>query len=286
MKKRIRNSLKTGLIIGIISGIGVTTIAQPVIQSVTAYLRQDIKYTLDGESVLKDKGALMYKDTVYVPLRAISNILGISVDFNDNTVMMHTEDTIVETPWGQENLNVLKEATIVDVLTAEGEIIVVENGKTNSIENYIIVNAKSAPIKHENNKRAYAFSDLEIGMKIDLSIKALTKSAPPIAIGPEIVIRADQEKVPAELQNVTYKNMEIIDVAEDFSRMTIATDTKDINTHVIVNISEETLVAHEFNRRMYRPQDLEVGQRVDVTVGPISTLSIPPQTQGVEIILK
>lgn len=66
--------------------------AEPVIQDIAAKFNPGIKYTLNGEEILKDKGALVYEDRVYIPIRDVSEALGISVDYKDETVILSQDE--------------------------------------------------------------------------------------------------------------------------------------------------------------------------------------------------
>lgn len=79
MKKNI-------LIMIMVLAIGVCIGAGPVSKIVSATLRSDVIFRLDGERVMNGEQVLMYKGTTYVPLKAAANTLGLGVGYNKGIV--------------------------------------------------------------------------------------------------------------------------------------------------------------------------------------------------------
>lgn len=55
--------------------------------------------------------------------------------------------------------------------------------------------------------------------------------------------------------------------------------------YVVLNVNDDTSIHHELNKRMYFFEDLEEGMKITVKHSPISTMSLPPQTPALEIII-
>lgn len=85
--KLSKKAFITAMAVGSLSFSAVAA-AGTVIQDVAAKFNPGIKYTLDGQEILKDKGALVYEDRVYIPVRDTAEALGISVDYKDETVIL------------------------------------------------------------------------------------------------------------------------------------------------------------------------------------------------------
>lgn len=67
-----------------ISGATLAT-AAGVVRNITAQLRPDITITLDGAKQKLSADPVVYNGTTYLPLRAVSGLLGMKVDWNGST---------------------------------------------------------------------------------------------------------------------------------------------------------------------------------------------------------
>ena len=85
--KSSKKTLITAIIAGSLS-VSAIAVAEPVIQDISAKFNPEIKYTLNGKEIMEGKGALVYEDRVYIPVRDVSESLGINVDYKDNTVIL------------------------------------------------------------------------------------------------------------------------------------------------------------------------------------------------------
>ena len=75
--------------------------ASPAIQDISAKFNPNIKYTLDGEEILEGQGAIVYQDRVYLPVRKISEAIGMDVDYENETVILKSA---VETETKQQEV--------------------------------------------------------------------------------------------------------------------------------------------------------------------------------------
>lgn len=74
---------KNVLIMMMIFSIGVCIGAGPVNKVISATLKSDIIFRLDGKKVMNGQAAIMYNGTTYVPLKAVANTLGLGVEYTN-----------------------------------------------------------------------------------------------------------------------------------------------------------------------------------------------------------
>ncbi|MEG0501935.1 MAG: hypothetical protein RR525_06905, partial [Cellulosilyticaceae bacterium] len=144
--------------------------------------------------------------------------------------------------------------------------------------NYIVLNL-SKDMKTEN-------------FKVDMTVSvihspAMTRSMPPQTAAFEI----KEVEAIAPLENATLKDVVITEISEDKKSITVGpvANPEDRNAQTIIHISNDadtkTNIRHHMNKKLYTAADLEVGQSLTVIHQPIMTLSLPPQTTAIEIIL-
>lgn len=73
-----------GITIGLALGFSLSTVASGTWETIDV-LRNDIKVVVKGSEITADN--FLYKDTTYLPLRAISEALGLDVQYNKETNM-------------------------------------------------------------------------------------------------------------------------------------------------------------------------------------------------------
>lgn len=73
------------LICGLLLGLGVQTFAADGIKHVTASINETFRFIVDGEekNLPDDYEVLVYDNHTYLPVRALSNMTGIKVDWDD-----------------------------------------------------------------------------------------------------------------------------------------------------------------------------------------------------------
>lgn len=149
--------------------LGASVIATPVLEKVSAYYNKNIAYTLNGEPVLDGKGGLVYNDSVYVPIRAVSEALGVHVNYEDGVVMLdnvYATDVDPETILPLENV-FIESVDIVEIDQQNKKLTVVPTGQEAVLENFIILNVSDQTvITHEKVRPIYDFSVLKEGMKV------------------------------------------------------------------------------------------------------------------------
>ena len=85
MKKQ--TFLAAGLVIGIVSGMCVQSFAAGPIQRIAASINDSFSISVNGEnkSLTDDSHILVYNNRSYLPVRAVSEMLGCKVDWDDAT---------------------------------------------------------------------------------------------------------------------------------------------------------------------------------------------------------
>lgn len=86
---------KLFIVLGLVGIMGISVFAKPLYQEVMVLLNTDIKYTLDEQEVLKGKGALVFADKVYLPIRDAANVLDVDIDYKDKKVILTTKKEVV-----------------------------------------------------------------------------------------------------------------------------------------------------------------------------------------------
>lgn len=294
MKNKLTQKTKVLAMVGAISVMSISTIAAPIIQEVKANFKSNISYTLNGENVLEGKGGLVYNDQVYVPVRDIAKTLGFTVDYKNDTVIMNnqtnsnTRETKDNDATETVNDAITIEKALIKNINLEGkQVTILPEGKEDKPENYLILTVgENTTIGHYKVKRLFALEDLAEGMSVSVSHSPIsTRSLPPQSPAFNITMLEDLKE--GTVQNITFKDLTIIEISENKNSIVVSDskDKNDINAQKIIHLSDETNIHHAKNKRIYKATDLEVGQKVTVTVGPAATLSLPPQMSGIEVII-
>lgn len=74
-----------GLLVGIALTISGSVFAEDGLEKITAYLRKDLPIKLDGQQLKLQNPPIVYDGSTYVPLRELSGIVGVGVEWNDKT---------------------------------------------------------------------------------------------------------------------------------------------------------------------------------------------------------
>lgn len=274
--------------------LSATLVAAPIVKNVTAKIDPSISFNLNGEAVLKDSEALMYNDTLYLPVRALGDTLDASIDYKDKVVYITTEEATPATNEAKavsetntmEDAITIEKATIKEINPESKQVTILPAGREDVYTNYIILNVDDASIL-TNADASIALKDLSAGMTVSVTHSSImTRSLPPITAAYSINVLATEAPV---LENVTLEDVQIVEVKKtDFGYSVVVgknASPEDINSQTIIHINEDTLIRHEKNKRIYTPEDLEKGMKVKVVHSPIMTLSLPGQTSGFEIVI-
>lgn len=289
MKKQFTTKMKVLTAIGVLSTMSLTAIAAPILQEVSATLRKDITFTLNGEKTLEGTNVLMYENSAYLPLRALGDELGMKIDYVDGEIKITNEangmsktisaDAIPATELTPALEGVyIPSATIKSIEKESNQITILPTDKEDAPYNYIVLNL-SKDMKTE---------DFKVDMTVSVTHSpAMTRSMPPQTAAFEI----KEVEAIAPLENVTLKDVVITEISDDKISITVGpvANPEDRNAQTVIHISNDagtkTNIRHHMDKKLYTAADLKVGQNLTVIHQPMMTLSLPPQTTAIEIIL-
>ena len=86
-----RNVVKIILGLTVLSSVTVYA-GTSMLKEIKAY-QKDVKFTLNDKEVMKNNEVIIFEDTIYVPVRAISETLNIAVKYQDNTIKLNDKNT-------------------------------------------------------------------------------------------------------------------------------------------------------------------------------------------------
>lgn len=284
MNKKLSNTIKTFVAIGALSTVGFSVIATPIMQEIKATFKSNLTYTLNGESVLEGKGGLVYEDQIYIPLRDLANTLGTKVDYKNNQITMTQEgQSTAQKSVEEPEIAICPIGYIEDTITAiDKEAQTITFGDLADAESQLVIKVTDQTlIKHTKNKRAYTFADLELGQKIGFISNGVMTNNQLEAIEITLLDSAETEENLAVCP-IGYIEDTIIAINPEAKTITVG-DADEIESQLIFKISDNTTFAHKMNKRLYRFEDLEVGQKVGLTPGGTMTASIPAQLDAVEV---
>lgn len=185
MKKHMKKILLSTMVIAGCTSLSVA--ASPVLEKVSAYINKGITYTLNGETVLEGKGGLVYQDSVYVPLRAVAEVLDVEVNYDNGQISLVQKTS--------DDANVLENgiiecATVMDINADTMQLTILPNGLEDVVENYVIINmSEETAVQHEKTKAIYTFADIEKGMSVKVEHAPLmTMSIPAQTPGVAVTI--------------------------------------------------------------------------------------------------
>ncbi|WP_053985380.1 stalk domain-containing protein [Niameybacter massiliensis] len=279
--------------------LSVTLIAAPIVKDVTAKLDPTITFNLNGEQVMKDSNALMYNDTLYLPVRAIGTELGAEINYKDKVVYIDTEETTMNEARtkGSESVEAtettpaleavrIESATLKDIDADGTQLTILPAGKEDIAANMIILNLSEETTITVDGKEA-TLADLSLGMELSVShSQMMTRSLPPQtpAFTVEAKTTTEGETLP---ESITLEDVQVVEVNKtNFGyQVTVGKNENPENpeNQTILNVNDDTLIHHEKNKMIYKAEDLEKGMKVTVKHSPIMTLSLPGQTTAFEI---
>lgn len=260
-------------------------IAAPMLKEIKAYLNPSIQYTLDGESILENTQTISYHNKNYVSIADLANALGLQISYENNTVSLTSpkEEVVVNIP----------QATIKEVVTDSNQVVILPEDKEDTPAHYLIlnINAKTT-IKDTESAHTYTLEELKEGMTLSVEHSPMmTRSLPPQTAAYSITLLEKNEPTvitDEEIPTFTLlKNMNIVSINADANYFIIApkgVSQEDPNNQTIIRYSKDTLMNAQSNQDI--SSSLQVGDLVTVKVGPVATLSIPPQMLALEITLE
>lgn len=304
MNKKIQKGLKLLAISLTIGALSIPVIAKPALQKIEAFLNPTLTYMLDGEEVMDGVDAITYKDTTYISLAELNKALGHEISYDNGVITIKTpEATVARTGGTTKEAGTLPEymtiekALIKEVDLENGKVTILPEGQEDDMMNYIILNIdpETVSVRHEFLKIALNADALVPGYQVSVKHSPIMQpSLPPQTPAFEIVILGGQEfpLIPMEdlspAQKVeTIESATIKEVDREGMQVTILPAGKEdtVYNYVVLNLNDETSIHHEKNKMMYKIDMLEEGMKITVKHSPMMTMSIPPQTPAVEIIV-
>lgn len=276
MKKQFTTKMKVFTAVGVLSTMSLTAIAAPILQEVSATLRKDITFTINGEKTLDGASTLVYNDTTYIPVRALVEELGLQVNYENGNIA-------ISAPSEQSSRNTSTDVIDATELTPALESVFIPEATITAIsedgEQVTIQTADDMTIIL--NVGTLDISNLEVDMKVSVTHSpAMTRSLPPQTAAFEI-----NELTETVLEEVELKDVEIVEINGNSLTVGNIEDPSNPYAQTIIHLKDETPIVHEKNKRLYTQEDLEVGQKLTVIHEPIMTLSLPGQTTAIKIIL-
>lgn len=116
-----------------------------------------------------------------------------------------------------------------------------------------------------------------LGLEVSYQNNTVTFTTPKEEVAP----------LPQAPESVTIAKATIQEVNLESSQVTILPEGREntFTNYIVLNVSEETVIQAEKNRRFYQINDLETGMSVSVTHSSMMTRSMPPQTPALSITL-
>ncbi|MEF9960374.1 MAG: hypothetical protein RR090_11710 [Niameybacter sp.] len=279
----------------------VTLIASPIVKNVTAQLDPSISFNLNGEKVMADSNALMYNDTLYLPVRALGTELGADIAYKDKVVYISIEDEkmaqlteaqktemdtkSVEVP--AEEVATIESATLKDISTDSKQLTILPAGAQDVPTNMIILNLDETTVITVDGKAA-TLADLSLGMELTVTHSLMmTRSLPPQTAA--FTIEAKTTASEALPEFMILEDVQIVEITETpFGNQVLVGKNQNPESpefQTILNVSEETSIHHEKNKMLYTVKDLEKGMKITVKHAPVMALSFPGQTAAYEIVI-
>ncbi len=268
------------------------------------------------ETVLNGEAStvIMKNDEVYLSLSDLVEILGLSIMYTEegmNIAMTHEAVAplpLVSMPVNlPEGTEIIERAVIKAIDTEMNQMTILPAGLDDEVTNYLVLN-----ISEETNFTSGlgVMGDFIEGMLVNVAHSPMMTHSmipqtaalvinpvlecEPIEFDPSYIVPdpiAYEYDADGNLieQAFIMENVEIIEVSTDDEGNVVSItigNADDYMSQTIFNINaEETVIKHHMNRMAYRPESLEVGQIVSITYGPMMTMSLPPQTPALEIVL-
>lgn len=284
--------------------LSVTLIAAPIVKDVTAKLDPSITFNLNGEKTMEDSQALMYNDTLYLPVRALGNELGAEIQYKDKVVYINTEDkatTDVAAPnemtakaieeaattTPASEVVTIESATIKDINKDSSQVTILPAGKEDDFASTIILNVNEDTVLTVDGKEA-TLADLSLGMEVSVTHSTvMTRSLPPQTTAFSICGKTTSTTPEALPEYMVLEDIQVVEVNKTKFGYQVVVGKNDspeeITSQTILNVTDETFIHHEKNKMLYTVEDLEKGMKVSVKHSPIMTLSLPGQTAAFEI---
>lgn len=212
---------------------------------------------------------LINNETTYAPIELLTDMLELKViDNNDGTVLVVDPAQVSfqsfnadENDYKTMNVNDAVKGEVIVYITEDTEITV--NGEKGSIED--IKNLKADQI-------------IEVGYGA-----AMTMSLPPqtSAVSVNITAAQPEDTTVDNEENTAVENVEFAGIIKEAEEDRILIDN-DGNELVLI-ISDDTVITHGNDKRIYKIDDLTVGTEVKGIRESIETQSLPPISNAISV---
>lgn len=207
-------------------------------------------------------------DLTYVPMNFVNEILnGWYYTNEDGTYKIVQPAIATITEIGEDGSILIDDALVGEVVLFVGEETAITKGL---------------------DRRIYSIDDLVVGMSLQIEYSDwMTASFPPQNVpirinivdnGVELPI---EEETEVEAANVAFSGVitEIVD-----NEVTIGVPATDAKAVKLI-VSDETMIVKGNEKRIYKIDDLEVGMEISGTHAEAMTMSIPPQSAALTIMI-
>ncbi|MGL4363000.1 MAG: hypothetical protein ACRCSG_07040 [Cellulosilyticaceae bacterium] len=288
-----------------IASLSLSLSAAPILKKVQAYFNPTITYIVEGEEITGTTNALTYRDTTYLPLAEITRLLGDNISYDKGVITITKPDADLNTI--DENINLIspsiddivqqsltiERAYVTDVDAVNKRITVaLENEEGEVLDTIIFLTSDNTTYSSAVNPDVTkTFENILVGSPVKIEHSMIMMPSFPAQIEAYSFTLLEEPATctppPAALQNVLIPEANIIEQNLEFNTVTISyvhPETNETDTAVL-NVTPETFIHHELNKRMYFFEDLAIGTKVSVVHSPVMTMSIPPQTNAIEIVI-
>ena len=185
-----RKFFLTGAMAFVMSTLLFTVWGASTLPPIQAFLNTNYKYSLDGKEILKNVPAIIYNNMTYVPIYNLAQDLGYNIAIEPGQAILTSPNTPPTTPIAPANSVTINRAQIIAINFATNRVTVVPAGKSNNIENQIVlIITPETKIQDARNKKTYKLSDLQPGINVKVvHSTASTKSIPPQTVAYSLTI--------------------------------------------------------------------------------------------------
>lgn len=234
-------------------------------------------YQIDHKRYKSDKGAILYKDTFYVDARELARLLGLSIIKNQDTLY------IQKVPMQKQELTSINQAIIKTVDKEKYTLTLLQREEEDKKDNYLTVYVnKNTIIGHTILGRTFPFEVLKEEMIV--SITCSPRQTKNTYDATYIDIIDEDYQLNTQLPIIENAIITKIDYAKLY--LTVKTNQNQANEMIMIHVDAHTNIKDARGKSDYALEALHEGLVVDIVTNGIMTQSTPPQTLGLEIVIK
>lgn len=184
--------------------------------------------------------------------------------------------------------SVEEEAPVVESVAFEGTIteiidnMVVLGNPEEDTDAIAIMVDDNTQITRGMDRRIYKIDDLEVGMQVSgTHADYMTMSIPPQTLAYTIEIQVEEE-APVVETTVSFEGT----ITEIIDNMVILGNPEEDSKSIALIIDDNTQITKGMEKRIYKLDDLEVGMQVSGTHADQMTMSIPPQSVALTLVIE